>query len=150
MVLYHLCQHTEYLEPLREEARAVKGNKQEVVDYDKMPLMDSFIKETSRLNPIVISKILLRGPRSDTEFPLMTQLRKVLSPFEFADGTVIPVNNFIVVPSQAIMEDEAHYEDPLTFKGFRFVHPEGKTISSGRFSGVSMSYLFWGGPKRPW
>lgn len=47
------------------------------------------------------------------------------------------------------MEDEAHYEDPLTFKGFRFVHPEGKTISSGRFSGVSMSYLFWGGPKRP-
>ena len=65
MVLYYLCQHPEYLQPLREEAIAVKRNKQDVVDYDQMRLMDSFIKETSRLNPIVMSEVLRQGLHLD-------------------------------------------------------------------------------------
>ena len=147
LALYHLCQHPEYLEPLREEARTVKRNKKEAIDYDQMHLMDSFIKETSRLNPIMISESRCRTFGLPIDHPLVTQPRKVLSPFKFADGTVIPVNNWLLVPSQAIMEDEAYYKDPSTFNGFRFV---SKTIPSDRFSGVSTSYTFWGGPKRPW
>lgn len=149
LALYHLCRHPEYLEPLREETRTAKHNKKEAIDYDQMHLMNSFIKETSRLNFIMISEFRFRTFGLPIDHSLVTQLRKVLFSFKFADRTVISVNNWLLMPSQAIMEDEAYYRDPSTFNGFRFVNSEGKTILSGRFSGVSNGYTFWGGPKKP-
>ena len=76
--------------------------------------------------------------------------RKVLAPFEFADGTTVPSNNWIVVPQEALMQDKAHYDDPQTFNGFRFVDSTGRMDSSGRFSSPSLTYPLWGGPKTAW
>lgn len=56
LALYHLCQHSEYLEPLREKARTAKHDKKKAIDYEQMHLMNSFIKETSRLISLMISE----------------------------------------------------------------------------------------------
>lgn len=77
-------------------------------------------------------------------------VRKVLSPFEFADGTIIPANNWIVVPQQARMHDAALYKDPLTFNGFRFVNPKEPADPAARFSNASVDFTFWGGTKSAW
>ena len=52
--LYNLCKHPEYLGPLREEAAAAKRNKDQPFDHNQMYLMDSFLRETGRLNPTTI------------------------------------------------------------------------------------------------
>lgn len=122
LALYHLCQHPEHLEPLIEKARTAKHDKKKAIDYEQIHLMDSFIKETSRLIPIMISESRFRTFGLPIDLPLVTQL---LSPFKFADGTVISVNNWLLVPSQAIMEDEAYHKDPSTFNSFRFVNSDG-------------------------
>ena len=52
--LYNLCKHPEYLQALREEITASCGvqlNHQN----NQLPLLDSFLKETARLNPVAIS-----------------------------------------------------------------------------------------------
>ncbi|KAI4234819.1 MAG: hypothetical protein LQ349_003546 [Xanthoria aureola] len=103
-------------------------------NYDNMPLMDSFLKETARVYPTVI----------------LTMPRKVLWPFKFADGTMVPKDNWIVVPSQALMQDEQFYSEADKFNGFRFASADGKTASSSsQFSTPSFEFPFWGGTKRP-
>lgn len=76
--------------------------------------------------------------------------RKVLSPFQFADGTTIAADNWIAVPQQALMQDEAHYTDPLAFNGFRFISPVDNQDPSARFSSPSFNFPIWGGPKTAW
>ena len=76
--------------------------------------------------------------------------QRVLSPFTFADGTVIPTDNWIFVPQQALIQDEIHYKNPSTFNGFRFVDSEGNMDPSARISGASFNFTILGGPKRPW
>ena len=49
--IYNLCTYPEYLEPLRHEAeRLFKSGDSSALD--DMPLWESFLKETARLNPI--------------------------------------------------------------------------------------------------
>jgi cytochrome P450 len=79
--------------------------------------------------------------------------RKVIAPFTFADGTNVPLNNWIVIPQHALMRDTANYDDPNTFHGFRFANPNAAGIvdpASSRFSTPSFNFPFWGGTKRPW
>jgi len=81
----------------------------------------------------------------------VTMPRKVLnSPFTFVDGTVVPKNNWICVPQQAIMQDEANYQDPATFNGFRFVKADVPGATASKFSTPSFDFPFWGSIKRPW
>lgn len=48
--LYNLCKHSEYLEPLRREA--LQASSWECDNQNtEMPLLDSFIKETARMEP---------------------------------------------------------------------------------------------------
>lgn len=51
----NLCNHPEFIEPLLAEITAMEHSN-ESENYDEMPLMDSFLKETARLNPTVICK----------------------------------------------------------------------------------------------
>ena len=57
--LHLLCEHPEYLAPLRKEAEATRKNRDAGAEYDQMYLMDSFLKETARLNPTLISELNL-------------------------------------------------------------------------------------------
>ena len=55
--LYNLCRYPEYIDPLRNEIMAMEYSSDEQRNYDDLPLMDSFLKETARLNPTVICKL---------------------------------------------------------------------------------------------
>lgn len=78
--------------------------------------------------------------------------RKVMYPFHFADGTVVPANNWLCIPQQAIMQDREYYDDPSTFNGFRFMRQENGDDQTGRtqFSTPSFDFPFWGHTTRPW
>lgn len=56
-MLLNLCKHPQYLEPLRNEARNIA----ELSEWTKeaTPLLDSFLKETARLNPLRTGKTAL-------------------------------------------------------------------------------------------
>ena len=55
--LYNLCKHPEYLQPLREEITA-SGGVQLNHQNNQLPLLDSSLKETARLNPVTIFTVL--------------------------------------------------------------------------------------------
>ena len=52
--LYNLSKYPEYIDPLVKEIMAMENSSDDQRNYDDMPLMDSFLKETARLNPTVI------------------------------------------------------------------------------------------------
>ncbi|KAL9134458.1 MAG: hypothetical protein Q9175_004360, partial [Cornicularia normoerica] len=130
--LYNLCVYPEYIAPLREEVSKVADDDFNSQNED-MPLLDSFIKETARLNPPTIIGVP----------------RKVLSPFTFSDGVHVPSGNWVCVPQQALMQDPAIYPDPMIFDGFRFANgKDGNATSDSRFSHPSWRFPFWGSVKQ--
>ncbi|CAG8952927.1 hypothetical protein HYFRA_00007642 [Hymenoscyphus fraxineus] len=134
--LFDLCEHPEYIEPLRNEIessefdafmRTTKG----------LPLLDSFMKESSRLSPI----------------EAMSGRRQALKDFTFTDGTQVKTGDWACVPTKAMLADEAYFPSAQSFQGFRFA-PDGKlpknirTISQpegpSRYSDLSENYHVWG------
>ncbi|OTA92253.1 hypothetical protein M434DRAFT_396605 [Hypoxylon sp. CO27-5] len=136
-VLFDLCAHPEYVDILRKE---VEGSA--FGDFMKttkgLPLLDSFIKESSRLNPI----------------EAMSGRRQALRDFRFADGTQVKKGDWACVPTRAMLHDETYYPHATTFEGFRFApldkvpimtannvfQPEGPS----RYSDLSENYHAWG------
>ncbi|XDG09977.1 hypothetical protein ABKA04_009592 [Annulohypoxylon sp. FPYF3050] len=136
-VLFDLCAHPEYVDILREEVQSSAFD-----DFMKttkgLPLLDSFIKESSRLNPI----------------EAMSGRRQALRDFRFSDGTQVKKGDWTCVPTRAMLHDEAYYPHATTFEGFRFAprdkvpttmadnvfQPEGPS----RYSDLSENYHAWG------
>ncbi|ESZ91025.1 cytochrome P450 [Sclerotinia borealis F-4128] len=138
--IYRLCLHPEYLQPLQDEARLCAKKDSPYTNSDDMPLMDSFLKEVSRVHPITV----------------VTLPHKVEKAFTFSDGTYIPAGNWVCVPQQAILNDPNIYNDPETFQPFRFVQWENENgvsptpSSESRFSHPSWKYPYWGTLKQAW
>jgi hypothetical protein len=66
--LYNLSKHPEYLQPLRAEILRSGGvllNHQN----NELPMLDSFLKETARLNPVTICMIPQNLERHSIGFP---------------------------------------------------------------------------------
>ncbi|VUC22501.1 unnamed protein product [Clonostachys rosea] len=103
--IFNLCQHPEYVAPLRAELDS------DYADFlgtgDGLPLLDSFLKESARLSPV----------------ETMSTRRAALKPYTFSDGTQLGEGDWAVTPVFAIMRDSRHYPNPLEFSGFRFVDP---------------------------
>ncbi|MCJ1236865.1 hypothetical protein MMC14_004847 [Varicellaria rhodocarpa] len=125
--LYDLCAHPEYIEPLRLEVSEQFTKRDSL---ENMPLLDSFLKESSRLNP------------SDS----ISVRRKVMKPFTFFDGTYIPVGNWACVPQKAMMRDPDTYKNPELFDGFRFTSQNSVkyTERGSSFTDADDSFPFWG------
>lgn len=134
---------------------------------DRMELLDSFLKESSRLNPSDSGKrasILSFQQRSAPSLILSAvQLtREVVQPYTFSDSVHVPVGNRVCVPGGAILRDPALYPDPEEFNGFRFVHAHGQrehraedgehksSRGSSQFTETSTSFPLWGVGKRAW
>ncbi|KAL8962960.1 MAG: hypothetical protein Q9193_000717 [Seirophora villosa] len=138
--MYNLCKYPEYIEPLTKEILATRNDSSSRgYEAHDMPLMDSFLKETARLNPTII----------------LTMPRKVMYPFHFSDGTVVPKDNWLCIPQQAIMEDQQYYDEPSAFNGFRFVRQDedGRATTSdagkGRlFTTPTFEFPLWGPIRR--
>ncbi|KAM7196899.1 Cytochrome P450 [Naviculisporaceae sp. PSN 640] len=107
--LENLCRHGEFVEPLREEISSSFSSSNSssplASAIDKAPLLDAFLKESSRFHP------------SDS----ISARRKVLTPFTFKDGTHILPGDVACVPLQAIMQDEHYYPNSHTFDPYRFI-----------------------------
>ncbi|KAJ3580339.1 hypothetical protein NPX13_g217 [Xylaria arbuscula] len=104
-VLFDLCSNPEFMEQLRQDVeQAVNESGWSLASIAKMKKIDSFMKESQRMNQAV----------------LMTFNRKVARPLKFEDGTTLPVGTYITMPSHAVATDPDIYSNPETFDGFRF------------------------------
>ncbi|KAJ7333990.1 cytochrome P450 [Mycena albidolilacea] len=105
--LFDLTTHPEHFLPMREEAeRVVREEGWTKAALNNMPKIDSFLRESQRLNP---------GGS-------LVMQRRVVSKdgFRFSDGTVLPHGAFMSIPSRAVHYDTSNYENAATFDGFRF------------------------------
>ncbi|KAL9005166.1 MAG: hypothetical protein Q9188_002040 [Gyalolechia gomerana] len=120
---FDLASRPEYVEPLREELQNIMSEEGErdlgPRALAKLPLMDSFLKESQRH---VAQNIL-------------SVYRKVMSPLTIKDGTVIPAGSYVCVPS---MDPEV---DPKTltrdFDGFRWARLRKETGNDTRYLSVA-------------
>ncbi|KAF8515018.1 cytochrome P450 [Hysterangium stoloniferum] len=129
--LFHLAAEPKYLAPLREEVEAiVKEDGWSKAAMSKMHKLDSFLKESQRLNSL----------------GAMTLTRKALKDYTFYDGTFIPKGAIISAASGAIHMDDEIYPDARVFNGFRFSEMREKDGQGTRdgFVSTSPDYMSFG------
>lgn len=81
---------------------------------------------------------------------LVSIRRKVLSPFRFDDGTLIPTGSWACVPQRAIQCDPDYYSEAASFDGFRFATGKEGIDSCSPFTKTDTAFPFWGLGKRSW
>ena len=84
-------------------------------------------------------------------FPVAME-RKALKDFTFSDGTFIPKGTFLAALARPVHVDEIFYEDPLTFKPFRFAEAREGTNDAvkNQMTTTSPQYLLFGHGKHAW
>lgn len=127
-VLLELCSRPEYVEILRKEIEDPSH-----LDYaklEKLPLLDSFIKETVRVNPL------------DT----LAIRRKALKPFTFSNGGPhVPTGSMACVSSYDLMHDDGQYPDATKFNGHRFISSTtASSMRGSKFTDISEHFPVWG------
>jgi len=104
-VLCRLISNPEYIEPLRQEVEAAVADEGWTkVGMDKMRKIDSFLRETQRVD---VESIVM---------PICLTLR----PFTFSSGVTVPADTVIALPVHAIHSDEEIYPNAEKFDGSRF------------------------------
>ncbi|MCJ1454854.1 hypothetical protein MMC28_005207 [Mycoblastus sanguinarius] len=141
-VFLELCARPEYIELIRSEIEGIDDH----VDHEticQLPVLDSFIKESVRLNPL--DKMAIR--------------RKALQPYVFqSTGDHVPVGQIACMPAWEFMHDKSQYPDPETFDGHRFVKDEqsrspkssGNTMRGTTFTDASKDFPIWGLGSKVW
>lgn len=128
-VIYDLCAHPEYLEPLRneiEEELALEGGQWTLALLRRLKRLDSVIKESQRLNAPGLRRWLRcphppdRGRVMLTRLSIVSFNRKVLQPLTLSDGIRLPRGIIVTLPVHNITHDPANWPEPDTFDGFRF------------------------------
>jgi len=125
--LYYLAAYPQYVEELRQE---VEG----IIETDgwtkaallKMRKVDSFLKESQRINTLAAS----------------TLSRVALKDFTFSDGTFIPAGTFVSAAMRAMHLDETVYHDANVFNPWRFSDKrEGGESTKHQMVTTSLEYL---------
>ncbi|MCJ1330549.1 hypothetical protein MMC10_007234 [Thelotrema lepadinum] len=134
--ILELCARPDAVADLRSEilSTITDAGDETALDYQavehRMPLLDSFIKETIRVNPL------------DT----LAIRRKALKPFQFTNGPAVPLNSMACTSSYDQMHDANAYPNPHAFNAKRFA-PDSSTKSSmrgARLVDVSDKFPVWG------
>ncbi|KAK7457145.1 hypothetical protein VKT23_010445 [Stygiomarasmius scandens] len=103
--LYNLASRPELAEPLRKEVQTVVEKEGwSKVGMVQMRLLDSFLKESQRLNGV-----------GATGLP-----RVLLQDFTFSNGTTVPAKTLISASTWALQRDDAIYPSANEFNPFRF------------------------------
>ncbi|KAN0126095.1 cytochrome P450 [Lactarius tabidus] len=130
--LYDLLSNPEYIEPLRHDAEtAVAEEGWTKAGIDKMHKIDSFIRESLRINAPGIYSLP----------------RLALRPFTFSNGVTVPAGTLIAIPSSAIPVDREIYPNPENFDGFRFTQlreSDGAGVTGHQATSTSAEYLSFG------
>ncbi|RYO88716.1 hypothetical protein DL764_008703 [Monosporascus ibericus] len=111
-VLYDLCAHPEYIEPLRKEVETVLEQEgMTKAGLARLKLMDSFMKESQRIKP---SELL--GMR-----------RVLLEDVTLSNGVFLPRGVQIGIPTTMTTSPDADdsASDPTAFDGYRFLKMVG-------------------------
>ncbi|PPQ65601.1 hypothetical protein CVT26_000550 [Gymnopilus dilepis] len=125
-ILYDLCTHPEYIEPMRKEVEGIIASEGWTkVSTVNMQKVDSFVKESQR---IAIGGLMMR--------------RKVVKDFTFSNGMTVPAGTHIAVATNSTHMDERNYENPEEFKGFRFAEMREQEGESKKHQMVSLSLDF--------
>ncbi|RYP79128.1 hypothetical protein DL771_000106 [Monosporascus sp. 5C6A] len=125
--VFDLCDRSEYVDILRQEIEQTGWEAFDKSGGQIFPLMDSFMKESARLNPI----------------ESVSTRRKVLKPFRFSDGTTVQPGQWVCSAPKGMNRIPATWAEADKFYGFRFVKPEvleqAKQNIKGLSSGLSSS-----------
>jgi len=121
-VLYCLLSHPQHIEPLRQEVEvAVAEEGWTKAGIDKMQNLDSFLRETQRIDGLGIG-----SPVSPSATQLLMSAVAVMStrlavrPFTFSNGVTIPPGTLVAFPHSAIHSSGEIYTNPEEFDGLRF------------------------------
>ncbi|KAI0640041.1 cytochrome P450 [Trametes polyzona] len=129
--IYHLAEHSECLQPLREEIEGIiKEEGWTKNGMGKMWKLDSFLRESQRYNGIGLTSL---G-------------RKVLKDVTLHDGTFLPRGANVVAAADATHHDQSVYADADVFDPFRFSRlreTEGEELKH-QFVNTSVDYIAFG------
>ncbi|KAI0410415.1 putative cytochrome P450 [Xylaria grammica] len=124
-IILEMCVRKECQGAIRREL------KQSVpLDYqrlEQLPLLDSFIKETVRFNPL--DKLAIR--------------RKALESYTFSDGSIsVPAGATVCTSAYDQMHNPEVYPNPYSFDPTRYLSNDH--MKKSRFTDVSESFPVWG------
>ncbi|KAF2795495.1 cytochrome P450, partial [Melanomma pulvis-pyrius CBS 109.77] len=129
--LLDLYAHTECITPLRSESMGAKPSK--LNDPSKLPLLDSFPSETTRLSAFEGNTIFIAGVR-----------RQALRPVTFWDSLRINCREWVCIPHRSMMRDESNFIDVLLFQGYRFFKSSVRSARDSYMTDTSDKWLIWG------
>lgn len=161
-VFLELCARPEYVWQLRKEITS-----EGPLDYtkiSKLPMLDSFVKEAVRANPLDKSEYLVlpqcsrHGHTNDVEVAIR---RKALEPFTFSNGGPhVAVGDIACVSSWDIMHNEEKYPTAHEFDGHRFINDSHITskhlrsqdddVRGTTFTDASQEFPIWGYGSKAW
>lgn len=127
--LFDLCEHPEIIEPLRKEIiEVITEHGWAKTSLYKMKLMDSFLKESQRVNTISITSMQ----------------RWVEKPITLSDGTVLPKGSRILLSTR--YSDPTLFPEPHKFVADRFVklRSEPGQENDWQFVNTNPDYLLFG------
>ena len=121
-----------------------------------MRKLDSFIREAQRISGFATSenRLIHSNLLANLTF-LVVMARKAMKDFTFSDGTVIPKGAHVAAIAGPVNMDEEIYEDPLTFKPFRFAEAREGANSAreavkNQLVTTSLENLLFGHGKHAW
>jgi cytochrome P450 len=123
---------------------------------DKMYKVDSFIRETQRLDGINISSSYILSSIQILICRTLSVMagRFVLQPFTFSNGVTVPPGIFVAVPAGVAHRDEEVYTNADKFDGFRFSklreHDGGGVTTRHQVVSVSPEHVSWGLGRHAW
>ncbi|KAJ3571855.1 hypothetical protein NPX13_g5235 [Xylaria arbuscula] len=124
-IILELCVRKDFQAAIRRELEQALP-----LDYkrlEELPLLDSFIKETVRFNPL--DKLAIR--------------RKALEPYTFSDGSIsVPAGATVCTSAYDQTHNPEVYPDPYSFNPTRYLSNDHTKQS--RFTDVSESFPVWG------
>ncbi|KAJ5822957.1 Cytochrome P450 [Penicillium robsamsonii] len=123
-VIYDLAAYPEYIQPLRDEIRAVAAEDGTLKKTSllKLKLMDSVMKESQRTHPLSFSSMS----------------RLALEKTVLSDGTVIPKGANIFVSTKTL-EDDSIYPNAATYDGYRFYNKRQQPGNEHKYQFVTTS-----------
>ncbi|KAH9919404.1 cytochrome P450 [Fomitopsis serialis] len=132
--IYHLAGAPEYAAVLREEVEnVIKEDGWTKVAFGKMWKLDSFMRESQRINGITHISVM----------------RKILQDTTLSDGTFLPAGTVVAGAASATHRDARSYENPDVFDPFRFsdMRNEDDARIKHQFVSTSPEYVAFGGGK---
>ncbi|KAI5830576.1 hypothetical protein K523DRAFT_371757 [Schizophyllum commune Tattone D] len=126
--LYHAAAHPAYADALREELMPVYRTDWTWSALDALPVLNSFLKETQRLEGL----------------GCLSLARKARESFTLSDGTTVPAGAFVAVAGTAVHRDSDDFEDPLAFNPWRFAHEDQGFARAQNITNTSPTHLAFG------